>query len=381
MNKKIAQKIAESAHEVIGYDVLVTDAEGTIIGSNRTARVGRLHAPSLAVLKSGKPSDTTREEAASLDGVKPGYTVPIVIPGAQAAAVGTISIAGPPARVQRYGLLVQKQAEILLQEQALMEMNLRREQAVNDLASGIVHHTTSQEDADAMAIRATSLGYAPHRWRVAVVLETDCPPGTSSTGDRLRRMQAVLENDALVARLHPSEIVAFLTDRDEAGIRSSCERLIDALDDIGCAARAGVGPPASNLVALGKSAASARDALIVGIPENNGEREKKIFFADELRLEILLHTLPSGARTAYVHNVLAALSATDRDDELVQTFVAWCGSPFQPSSVAHALSVHRNTLQYRLKKIRELTGLDPWRFRDAFTLWSAIRLRGNDSSS
>ena len=379
MNKKIAQKIAESAHEVIGYDVLVTDAAGTIIGSNRTARVGHSHTPSLAVLKSGLPSETTREEAAALDGVKPGYTVPIIISGAQGAAVGTISIAGPPARVRRYGLLVQKQAEILLQEQALMEMNLRREQAVNDLASGIVHHTASQEDADAMAIRATSLGYAPHKWSVAVVLETDCPPGESSTGDRLRRMQAVLENDALVARLHPSEIVAFLTDRDEAGIRSSCERLIDALDDIGCEARAGVGPSVSGLVALGKSAASARDALAVGVLENGGKseaREKKIFFADELRLEILLHTLPAGARTAYVRSVLASLSETDRDDELAQTFIAWCESPFQPSSVAHVLSVHRNTLQYRLKKIRELTGLDPWRFRDAFTLWSAIRLRG-----
>ena len=43
--------------------------------------------------------------------------------------------------------------------------------------------------------------------------------------------------------------------------------------------------------------------------------------------------------------------------------------------MAERLSMHRNSLQYRLKKIRALTGKDPWNFKDAFELWAAFVLK------
>ena len=63
------------------------------------------------------------------------------------------------------------------------------------------------------------------------------------------------------------------------------------------------------------------------------------------------------------------------DDELSNTFLAWCRNPFSAGKVAQELSIHRNTLQYRLKKIKESWGLDPWNFHDCFTLWSALILK------
>ncbi|MEG1603454.1 MAG: helix-turn-helix domain-containing protein, partial [Cloacibacillus sp.] len=57
------------------------------------------------------------------------------------------------------------------------------------------------------------------------------------------------------------------------------------------------------------------------------------------------------------------------------TFLGWCESPFASGEVADRLSMHRNSLQYRLKKIRALTGKDPWNFKDAFELWAAFVLK------
>ena len=57
------------------------------------------------------------------------------------------------------------------------------------------------------------------------------------------------------------------------------------------------------------------------------------------------------------------------------TFMEWCESPFSSSGSARRLRLHRNSLQYRLKKIRALTGKDPWKFKDAFDLWVAFSLK------
>ena len=73
MHKKTAQAIAKTTSEVIGYGVLVTDERGIIIGCNDEKRVGTLHEPSLEVMRTGQPALTSKEDAARLEGVKPGY--------------------------------------------------------------------------------------------------------------------------------------------------------------------------------------------------------------------------------------------------------------------------------------------------------------------
>ena len=143
MQAKTAQSIAESASEIIGYGVLVTDENGLIIGCNDVKRVGTPHNPSLEVLRTTRSVSTSKEEAACMKGVKPGYTCPIKMLD---DVVGTISIAGPSDKVNRYGLLVQKQAEIMLREQNIWEMKLRREQAVRDLAQSVLLYYPETED-------------------------------------------------------------------------------------------------------------------------------------------------------------------------------------------------------------------------------------------
>ena len=46
-----------------------------------------------------------------------------------------------------------------------------------------------------------------------------------------------------------------------------------------------------------------------------------------------------------------------------------------PSSTASQLCIHRNTLSYRLDKIKLLTGLDPRQFDDAVQIRLALLLR------
>ncbi|MDR1510149.1 MAG: helix-turn-helix domain-containing protein [Synergistaceae bacterium] len=77
----------------------------------------------------------------------------------------------------------------------------------------------------------------------------------------------------------------------------------------------------------------------------------------------------------HIERIIATLRDGDADGELARTFLAWCRNPFASWEVAKELAVHRNTLQYRLKKIKEIIGLNPWDFHDSFVLWTALTLQ------
>ena len=69
------------------------------------------------------------------------------------------------------------------------------------------------------------------------------------------------------------------------------------------------------------------------------------------------------------------LSPLDHEPELLETVNQFFGEDCCPSATAGRLSIHRNTLSYRLDKIAALTGLDPRRFNDAVQIRLALLLR------
>jgi carbohydrate diacid regulator len=69
------------------------------------------------------------------------------------------------------------------------------------------------------------------------------------------------------------------------------------------------------------------------------------------------------------------LSPLNHEPELLATLDAFFAEDCCPSSSAGKLSIHRNTLSYRLDKITLLTGLDPRRFDDAVQIRLALLMR------
>jgi carbohydrate diacid regulator len=69
------------------------------------------------------------------------------------------------------------------------------------------------------------------------------------------------------------------------------------------------------------------------------------------------------------------LTPLDHEPELLETVRRFFDHDCSPSRTADALSIHRNTLAYRLDKIASLTGLDPRHFDDAVQIRLALALR------
>jgi carbohydrate diacid regulator len=69
------------------------------------------------------------------------------------------------------------------------------------------------------------------------------------------------------------------------------------------------------------------------------------------------------------------LSPLDHEPELITTLNIFFDENCCPSSAAKRLSIHRNTLSYRLEKIFSLTGLEPRKFDDAVQMRLCLMLR------
>jgi carbohydrate diacid regulator len=69
------------------------------------------------------------------------------------------------------------------------------------------------------------------------------------------------------------------------------------------------------------------------------------------------------------------LGPLDHEPDLMVTLLSFFEHDCCPSSTAADLTIHRNTLTYRLDKITSLTGLDPRRFDDAVQIRLALVLR------
>jgi len=89
---------------------------------------------------------------------------------------------------------------------------------------------------------------------------------------------------------------------------------------------------------------------------------------------VLLSGLQDGWQAGQLRQTLAPLRSRDRSGVLLRTLSAWFRHHSHPTATARALHIHRNTLDYRLQKIAELTGLKLDETDDRLLLYVALQL-------
>ncbi|OEU91982.1 hypothetical protein DB35_06850 [Streptomyces abyssalis] len=365
LTPELAQEIAGETSAVIGLNVLITDREGTVIGSGDTSRVGSVHEASLEVLRTLQARTHSAEEAGRLRGVRPGITLPIVHDG---VPVGTVGLTGAPRRVRQFGLVVQRQTEILLQESVLLRYRLVREKAREDLLRDVAFFDPESADPGVIVARAAELGVDLLLRRAAVLVvtalqEADAPagpPGTLPAASSPLRTAREIFGDPhdVVAEMRAGRIAVLCRvsagEEWAHGVEQRCRDLVHALRRRhGVTAHAGFGEAAADVPALHVSYADADDAVRIGPGALPGG---DVFPVRALRVQQLLASTRPQARARFTGARLGGLADEPPGSPLRTTVVAWHESGFNLVQAAKRLHIHRNTLLYRLDKISKLTG-------------------------
>ena len=100
--------------------------------------------------------------------------------------------------------------------------------------------------------------------------------------------------------------------------------------------------------------------------------EKSVIPYNSLGIGRLIYQLPMSLCELFIKEVFGNKRLDDLDEELLMTIETFFENSLNISSTSRALYAHRNTLVYRLDKIKKLTGLDIRVFEDALTLRLAL---------
>ncbi len=131
----------------------------------------------------------------------------------------------------------------------------------------------------------------------------------------------------------------------------------------------GVGTTVDNLKDLASSFKEAQIALEVG---KVFDTEKTIVSYDNLGIARLIYQLPTTLCETFLREIFKRGSIDSLDQETLFTIQRFFENNLNVSETSRKLFVHRNTLVYRLEKIKKITGLDLREFDHAIVFKIAL---------
>ena len=134
----------------------------------------------------------------------------------------------------------------------------------------------------------------------------------------------------------------------------------------------GIGTVATHLRDLAKSYKEAQIAIEVG---KVFDTEKYVINYENLGIGRLFYQLPTTLCEMFLQEVFKKNPIDALDKETLFTIHKFFENNLNVSETARKLFVHRNTLVYRLEKIKKLTGLDLREFDDAITFKVALMVK------
>ena len=134
----------------------------------------------------------------------------------------------------------------------------------------------------------------------------------------------------------------------------------------------GIGTIADHLRELADSYKEAQTAIEVG---KVFDTEKSIMNYESLGIGRLIYQLPTTLCEIFLSEVFKKNSIDSLDQETLFTINKFFENNLNVSETSRKLFVHRNTLVYRLEKIKKLTGLDLRQFDHAIVFKVALMVR------
>lgn len=131
----------------------------------------------------------------------------------------------------------------------------------------------------------------------------------------------------------------------------------------------GVGTTVDNLKDLARSFKEAQTALEVG---KVFDTDKTIVCYNNLGIARLIYQLPTTMCESFLREVFLRGSIESLDQETLFTIQKFFENNLNVSETSRKLFVHRNTLVYRLEKIKKITGLDLREFDHAIVFKIAL---------
>ncbi|MCR5847041.1 MAG: helix-turn-helix domain-containing protein [Lachnospiraceae bacterium] len=218
--------------------------------------------------------------------------------------------------------------------------------------------------------RARKLGIVHNSKRIVYVAEVT---REKSVEAMLALKSAFAEEGEYVVSVDDKNIILIHTMGEDEEL-DNIEELAKCIEDIlntevMIKTRVAYGALEDDLRLLSQSYKEAKMALDVGAIFYS---DKTIMAYDSLGIGRLIYQLPVNLCQIFVKEVFGEEMPEEVDEEVIGTVNTFLDNNFNVSETARQLYIHRNTLGYRIEKLKQSTGLDVREFNDALTFRIAL---------
>lgn len=378
---KKAQYIVEEMTKIIDRPINFMNEEGIIIASTDRTRIGAVHEGATVVLQTKKALVIGRED--NLAGAKEGINLPVFF---ENRVIGVIGITGTDSEVMKMGEIIRKMTEILVKE------------VIIDRQSELVHQSREVftrewiegrwEDAKQLSSQGWMLNINVHLPRVAVSFAFKTGKGSRDESSAIQFPQeqnliynqlrdAIKFNDQdIIIPLGMMQFVVLFTwptnkfDKRREFITHKIQYLLRQVSELkGYTVHAGVGGFYETTCGVSNSFQESKKAVLHATGTNGTD----LIFFDDLGLEMLLDGIPDELKQQFLKKILD-IKQFPQPEEMLETLSQFFKCNQSINRTADLLFIHKNTLQYRLNKIKDITGYDPRVFEEGVLLYLAAQL-------
>ncbi len=342
LTKENAQKIADKIMEIVPYNINIMDKNGSIIASGDKTRLNTVHKGAIKALEMKEAynvyEDTNTE--------RKGINLPIFY---NYEIEGVIGISGDVDEVMQIGQIVVTIAQLMIENTVYNDISAIRESRLNDF-----FYEWSQRRREDYTEKFLSQAEYFHidlkKNRVAVYIYVKRV--RYSVIEQLKMMLG--EEDYIIRQSLDGIMILFPA---EKRLDKKITAIMDISTDLD---KCYIGEPydiASKTVQTAEKTRRMAEML---------QKKERIIRYTDLQLECLLSDIEINHT---LEEIMKNLQLKDGDDNLKNTILVYAQMNNESKAVCEALFIHRNTLNYRLEKIWDITGLNPRNGKDLMLLY------------
>lgn len=354
LTSEIANNIVQETMNRLDHNINFINTEGYIIASGTPSRVGKLHIAALEAIHSGQTIVVTEQNKHLWDGALCGMNMPVSF---QDQIVGAIGITGEPEEISEIAELVRMTTELMLNQAFQIPQQVWRSRTKEVVMEQLIKPTPDLGQIDKQ-LQLLSMELRPPYY--AYILQMHQTLTYNSL--LLQKTEDIFgSHHVLIGLLDIHHACILVFGLSEQARLQHLDTWVDHIRRLGISFQIGCSNEAVRQDDIASIIAEAEFALKHAAPD-----QQMIFYGGLEPEMIVLQSNPL-TNQRFLERILTGLS-----ESAVQTLQAFFNCNMNIQATANALSLHKNTVIYRLRRVKELASYDPQIFRDAQALQTAI---------
>lgn len=387
INELIAETIVNKISSLINREIIITDPLGVVLASTDLSKTGLNYSIMQRSAESKQSIEINQDDFSfTKNPLGNGVALPLNYNG---EVVAVLYVQDDKGSYDKYISVIKTTAELLIYQTLVIDNVPYKDKIKDNFIFGLLHHKLSWDDQrtyDEAELLEVSLHkdkivvviYAPGFWQMQVSLD-----GPSSEDERQSKLhvykkkiyEAIKQfygdvsgvqisyfgSDTFVAlidetaSLKGNQMVEQMRKKEKEFNDLIAEQFPKEVQKVAI----GLGNFYRGKDGIVLAYEEAKMALQLGL---NFEEHKPVYHIDDLGLIAILAGGNKRWQENFVRNLLTALLP---EKYLIETVDVFFNENMSLTQTAKVLNIHRNTLLYRLSKIKKITGLDPRNFNDA----------------